>query len=106
MVGGSLDFPGQGVWAEAQEAIKGFIRLDPSQPNPGGTATILPLDLQASATSPNQIPCVRQATAPSRRDRHVRRHSTRRLPMRVYVEVVLTIIGLIGAYAALLPLVT
>jgi hypothetical protein len=31
---------------------------------------------------------------------------TRRLPMRVYVEIVVTIIGLIGAYAALLPLVS
>ena len=28
------------------------------------------------------------------------------VPMRVYIEVVLTIIGLLGAYVALLPLIT
>jgi hypothetical protein len=27
-------------------------------------------------------------------------------PMRVYIEVVLTIIGLLGAYVALLPIIT
>jgi hypothetical protein len=54
----------------------------------------------------NQFRGVSQFTAPPRRDRHIRRHSTRRHPMRVYVEIIVTIIGLLGAYVALLPLVT
>ncbi len=77
---------------------------DPPWPDP--TATILPPHLPASATSLDHVSCVSQATAPRRRLCHVRRYNKGRLSMRVYVEVVVIIISLLGAYVALLPLVT
>jgi hypothetical protein len=38
--------------------------------------------------------------------RHGCHRSRQEVSMRVYIEVVLTIIGLLGAYVALLPLMT
>jgi hypothetical protein len=49
---------------------------------------------------------VTQATAVDGFSRHGLRRSRQEALMRVYIEVVLTIIGLLGAYIALLPLVT
>jgi hypothetical protein len=43
---------------------------------------------------------------PSRWCRHGCNRSRQEVPMRIYIEVVLTIIGLLGAYVALLPLMT
>jgi hypothetical protein len=49
---------------------------------------------------------VSQSTETARRPWHVRRHDTRRLFMRTYLKVVVAIIGLLGAYVVLLPLIT
>jgi hypothetical protein len=59
-----------------------------------------------SATRQNYFPGVTQATAPERRCRQRPGRSRQEVLMRAYVEVVLTIVGLLGAYIALLPLVT
>jgi hypothetical protein len=49
---------------------------------------------------------VSQDTAPTRQPCHGCRRSSKEAFMRVYIEVILTIIGLLGAYVALLPLIT
>ena len=49
---------------------------------------------------------VNRFTVPSRWCRHSCHRSRQEVPMRIYIEVVLTIIGLLGAYVALLPLMT
>jgi len=47
---------------------------------------------------------VAQVTEPASRAAIASRHVRRRLPMRAYLEVVATIIGLLGAYVALTQL--
>jgi hypothetical protein len=69
-------------------------------------ATISPQPYLVSATTRKYIDPVIQVTAPARRCRHGPRRDPQEVVMRVYIEVVLTIIGLLGAYVALLPLIT
>jgi hypothetical protein len=61
---------------------------------------------RASATAGKHLPPVNRFTVPSRLCRHNCHRSRQEGPMRVYIEVVLTIIGLLGAYMVLLPVMT
>ncbi|MEA2743774.1 MAG: hypothetical protein QOG25_2145 [Acetobacteraceae bacterium] len=49
---------------------------------------------------------MKRFTDPSRCPWHVRHHHGRRPVMRIYIRVLVTILGLLGAYVALLPLIT